>query len=114
MKVHIAWLAASVFVALCLAAVLLFQNSWIPDYGEAEPLHPIVAAYGRRLAEIGKSRELTASDLESVMKEPEFESIRKYGVVFSDDPEVIASIRVNDTFSFAIRSDGGADWIKQD
>ncbi len=114
MKVHIAWLAASVIVAVCLAAVLLFQNSWIPDYGEAEPLHPIVAAYGRRLAEIGKNRDLSASDLESVMKEPEFEAIRNYGVVFSSDPEVIASIRVNDTISFSIRSDGGVDWIKKD
>jgi hypothetical protein len=113
MKVPVIWLALPVLVALCLTAALLRQRSWIPDWGEAEPLYPTVKEYGRHLAEIRETREVTASDLESLIMESEFEAIRPYGIVFSDDPEVFASVRVNGHFSLAIQSNGRPKWIYQ-
>ncbi len=112
MRVHVAWpIVIALIAAACLAS-LVYQRSWIPDYAEAEPLYPKVAEFGRALAESKSGDSWTASTIKTLILEERFNSIQPYGVVFSDDPETIVSIRVNKTFSFDIGPDGAPRWNK--
>lgn len=112
MRVHIAWPIAIALIAGAFLASLIYQRSWIPDYAEAEPLYSKVAEFGRALAESNSGASLTASAIETLISEERFKAIQPYGVVFSNAPETIVSIRVNKTFSFDVGSDGATKWNK--
>lgn len=110
MKVHVIWPVLLAGCSAVLLAVVLYQKSWVPDYGEAEPLYPVVAEFGRELAEMGKSGEVTPTEIATLLEEERFARIRPYGVVFSSDSEVVVTVRVNKRFSFEVSPEGRALW----
>ena len=110
MRVHIAWPILLALIAAVLLCALLYNRSGIPDYGESEPLYPTVAKFGRTLAD-SKTEDL-ASTINNLLLEDRFSAIQPYGVVFSNDPDTLVTIRVNKTFSFDIALDGTPKWIK--
>jgi hypothetical protein len=112
MRVHIVWPIVIALIAAAFLAGLVYQRSWIPDYAEAEALYPEVAEFGRALAESKSGDSLTASTIKTLLLEERFSLIQPHGVVFSDDPEMIVSIRVNKTFLFDIGPDGTPRWNK--
>ena len=106
MRVYVAWPISIALVAAILVAVVFYQRSWIPAYAEAEPLYPIVAEFGQVLAKSATSESLSASKIQATLLEDRFSAIQRCGVVFSTNPEIIVTIRVNDWFSFDIAPDG--------
>lgn len=109
MRVHVVWLLLVILTSGLLLAALIYQSSWIPAYGEAEPLYPTASEFGRVLAQQSEGG-VVAADIEALLKEERFSPIRPYGIVFSDDPEILVSIRVNERFSFDIDEDGQPRW----
>ena len=113
MRVRIIWpITLALFVAMLFATVI-YQRSWIPFYQEAEPLYPTVADLGSELATLNSKQPVTGADIQNLLAETRFEAIRPYGVVFSKDPDLIVSIRVNRKFSFDIPLDGRPRWNKK-
>ncbi|MGB1129545.1 MAG: hypothetical protein ACPG4K_05815 [Haloferula sp.] len=113
MRVHVAWVVLLVLVSGVLVATLFYQRSWIPAYGEAEPLYPAVAEFGRELAQVTEGAEVAPTDVAELLRDERFESIRPYGIVFSTSPEILVSIRINERYSFDIREDGHPRWNRK-
>jgi|GEM_PF-6987354 len=113
MKVHIAWPAVFILASVVLLAALIYQTSWAPDYAEAEPLFPMAAEFGQELVKIRKDKELSPADIRTLLDAEKFQTLRSYGIVFSHDPGVLVSIRVNRRFSFNIGKDGHPQWEKR-
>ena len=113
MKVHIAWPITFALIAIGVLGILLHEKSWITDYAEAEPLYPTVAEFGRALADKQTDETVSAADIKSSFLEERFNMIHKYGVVFSDNQDVLVTIRINDIFSFDIPPDGNPKWNKR-
>ena len=112
MKTHIAWPISFAVVVAVLIAYIVNQKSWGPYYAEAEPLYPTVSEFGNELTKLRKSGVIQANDIESLIKQERFELIQPYGLIFSDDPKTIVSIRINEVFTFAISEDGQPLWVK--
>ena len=113
MRVHIIWPTAFAFLAAILVATTLYQRSSISEYGEAEPLYPTVADFGDELAKLRAKQPISGAYIENLLTDDRFAAIQPYGVVFSSDPELIVSIRVNEVFSFDIELDGRPRWNKK-
>lgn len=113
MKVHIAWPAVFILFAAALLAALIYQNSWAPDYAEAEPLFPVAAEFGQELVKIRKDKELSPGDIRNLLDTERFQTLRPYGMVFPHEPGILVSIRVNKRFSFNIGEDGRPQWEKR-
>ena len=96
-------------VALLAVAVAIYERSWIPAYGEAEPLHPVAAEFGRSLVERLANehrQEVLWSDVISLLADERFVRLRDRGFLPSSRPEILITIRVNDRFDFPIQKDG--------
>lgn len=113
MKTHVGWLVASLIVSALLAVALVYELSSAPDYGEAEPLFPVAAELGRELTARAKERKIEWADLEALLAEERFSSIRPYGFVLSRKEDELVVIRINKTFSFRIGKDGYPTWEKK-
>ncbi|MFT6181702.1 MAG: hypothetical protein ACJAQT_004893 [Akkermansiaceae bacterium] len=113
MRVHVAWPLLLTLAVVALLGIVMYQRSWIPGYQEAEPLLPIVAEFGRELADLNEDGAVTVAELEQLILEERFAPIQTYGIVFSADPDFILSIRVNERFSFDIQRDGHPRWSKK-
>lgn len=102
---------------LALVGGLLFsvfyEASAIPDYTEAESLFPVVAEFGRDLVALTQGREIELDDLRALRAEERFQAIRPYGIVPSESPEFLLSLRINKTFSFHIDVKGWPHWEKR-
>jgi len=83
------------------------------DYQEAEPLHPIAVEFGQELVKLGDDQVLMVADIEKLVWEKRFSRIQPYGIVFSQNPKFIVSIRINQRHSFNITKDGQAQWSKK-
>jgi len=112
-RLHVAWFCIPVAIIFILSTVLVYQNSWIPDYGEAEPLFPVVKEFGKEVVALRGIDEITLDDLRSLSSEDRFKSISEYGFYFPDESGYFMAIRVNKTFSFYIKDDGYSEWRKQ-
>ena len=87
-----------------------YQRSLPPYYGEAEPLYPTVAEFGRELVKLKSGDSVSPADIKALLAEERFEAILPYGVVFADDSNVLVTIRINKKFSFEISQDGAPSW----
>ena len=110
MKIHIIWAIASGLLVVILSATVIYQRSSIPHYSEAETLLPTVAEFGHELAILNSKQSVTGDDIQKLLSESRFKAIQSYGVVFSEDSQIIVSIRVNKIFSFDITQDGHSQW----
>ena len=110
MRIHIIWAIASGLLVVILSATVIYQRSSIPHYSEAETLLPTVAEFGHELAILNSKQSVTGDDIQKLLSESRFKAIQSYGVVFSEDSQIIVSIRVNKIFSFDITQDGHSQW----
>ena len=110
MRIHVIWPILSLVVTLVLFLMLLYEHSWIPDYAEAEPLYPVAAEFGHALKESRSDEPLSVEKIIDLLSEERFDRIQPYGIIFSDDPKTIVTIRINKTYSFEIQSDGRPMW----
>ena len=113
MRVYIAWQLLVALIAASLLAVVLYQRSWIPGYAEAEPLYPTVAEFGSELASLNRRDSLEPSAIRLLLLESRFDAIQPYGIVYSDDSEILLTIRINNRYSFDISPDGRPLWNKK-
>ncbi len=114
MKVRIIWPILFALTSTALLGAVLYQRSWILFYAEAEPLYPIVEEFGRELIDRKIGEQVSPSEIRDLINEPRYEAISRYGVVFSDDPALILSIRVNRRFTFEVPYEGAPNWLKTD
>ncbi len=107
---------ASVTLAIAAFGYASYQASWMPRYGEAEPLHPIAAEFGRqlvaRLARDGR-QEIQWTDITSLLADERFAKLRDRGFVPTARPDVLITIRVNDRFEFPIHANGTTGFAKR-
>jgi len=112
MKARIDWPIVFVLTTASLLGVVCYQRSWIPFYVEAEPLYSTVEEFGRELLEQKSGAQVSPSEMRDLISDPRYQKIRGYGVVFSDDPTLIFSLRVNKRFTFEVSNDGSPNWKK--
>jgi hypothetical protein len=99
----------SILVAIAAIAYALFEQSWVPAYWEAEPLHRVALQFGRSLAErlANEHREaIQWNDVTTLLADDRFASLRDRGFVPSSQPDILITIRLNDRFDAPIRKDG--------
>jgi hypothetical protein len=113
MKIHVGWFFLSLVAITVLLSVLWYQSSWIPDYGEAEPLFPVAADFGSELAEKAKNKKIELEDLEFLLSEDRFSKLRPYGIILTKNKSELVVLKINKTYSFRIGKDGGPQWEKR-
>ena len=107
---------ASLVLAIGAFGYATYRASWIPPYGEAEPLHPIAAEFGQqlvaRLARDGR-HEIQWTDITGLLADERFAKLRDRGFVPSASPGILITIRVNDRFEFPIHANGATGFNKR-
>lgn len=113
MKIHASRALLPLIVITGLLAVIFYQASWISDYGEAEPLFPIIQEFGQALVEKTKNKKVEFVDLASLLSENRFSKLQSYGFSPSGNDDELIVLRINKTFSFRIKKDGYPLWEKK-
>ena len=106
----------SVILAMGAFGYATYQTSWIPPYGEAEPLHPIAAEFGQQLvARLAREnrQEIRWTDITALLAEERFAKLRDRGFVPASRTDVLITIRINDRFEFPIHINGTAGFDKR-
>jgi hypothetical protein len=109
MSRHLIISVASVMFAIAAFGDASYQVSWIPPYGEAEPLHPIAAEFGQQLVALvarDGRQEIRWTDITSLLADERFAKLRDRGFVHAARPDILITIRVNDRFEFPIHANG--------
>lgn len=96
--------------AVSFLAVIIYQRSWVPAYAEAEPLQPTIVEFGRVFVESASGETISAERIQATLQDDRFRAIQRYGIVFSSNPEILTTIRINHIFSFDIASNGTVRW----
>ena len=109
------WILAMVFSSLVAVGSVLciaYKNSWIEEYAQAEPLHPIADEFARELRRLN-TENLDLDDLRSLLQEERFREIRGYGFIPPTQDDTFAVLKINDFFAFPLYRDGHAGFEKK-
>jgi len=113
---HLIISIASVILAIAAFGYATYKASWIPAYGEAEPLHPIAAEFGQQLvARLARDRrqEIQWTDITALLADERFAKLRDRGFVPAARPDILITIRINDRFEFPIHANGTTGFDKR-
>ncbi len=72
--------AISSLIAVAALLFIAYKTSWIEEYGEAEPLHPIADEFASALKQQNKN-QITLFDLRLLLTQERFKKLRKYGFI---------------------------------
>lgn len=97
--------------------ILWYTQTSIPDYGEAEPLHPLVIELAAELIErnpgLRGSAKVSLDELGTILQEDRFKALRGYGFSPGDSNDVLGVFVVNRHFEFPIQRDGTVRFHKR-